>query len=318
MSTTAPRRSRDPLAAAPPTDSTIALTAPGHRSSARSGSAGRKGPTTVAGIALRMPFWVLTAALAIIFLYPLIWTAISSVSPLAGTNQTDGWGFGNYVTLANYQAGIWVYLFNSAFVSLLTVALTLAISLLGGYAFARFSFPGKNVLFLSTLAILMVPYATLLIPLYVLLNAVGLSNSLVGVALVLTMFQLPFSMFMMRISFESIPREMDEAAMVDGCNSWTVLWRVLVPAVKPGMITVGLFAFLTAWNDFMAPLILINDSNRMTLPLAVSNLRGQVQGVVDYGATEAGVVVLALPCIVLFLILQRHYVRGFMSGAFKG
>jgi multiple sugar transport system permease protein len=169
-----------------------------------------------------------------------------------------------------------------------------------------------------TLAILMVPYATLLIPLYVLLNQLGLQNSLVGVALVLTVFQLPFSTFMMRISFESIPRELDEAAMVDGCTSFAVLWRVLIPGVKPGLITVGLFAFLAAWNDFLAPLILINDSNRFTLPLAVSNMRGQVQGVVDYGATEAGVMVLALPCIVLFLLLQRHYVRGFMSGALKG
>ncbi len=80
----------------------------------------------------------------------------------------------------------------------------------------------------------------------------------------------------------------------------------------------GLFAFLTAWNDFIAPLILINDQSRITLPLAVANLRGQTMGVIDYGVTEAGVVVLALPCIVLFLILQRHYVRGFMSGAFKG
>jgi multiple sugar transport system permease protein len=273
---------------------------------------------TVAGIALRMPYWVFTGGLAVIFLFPLAWTAVSSVSPQPGTNQVDGWGFGNYVTLAGYQAGIWRYLANSAFVSLLTVALTLLISLLGGYAFARFRFPGKNVLFLATLAILMVPYATLLIPLYVLLNYVGLSNSLVGVALVLTMFQLPFATFMMRISFEAIPRELDESAQVDGCSPFTVLRRVLLPSVKPGLITVGLFAFLAAWNDFMAPLILINDSDRMTLPLAVANLRGQVQGVVDYGATEAGVVVLALPCAVLFLLLQRHYVRGFMTGALKG
>ncbi|SDZ50611.1 carbohydrate ABC transporter permease [Herbiconiux ginsengi] len=294
-----------------------AASAPAPRAAARSRRRPQKG-VSLGGIALRMPFWVLTSALAIIFLYPLIWTAVSSVAPLPGTNQTDGWGFGNYVTLANYQDGILQYIGNSVFVSLLTVVLTLGISLLGGYAFARFDFRGKNVLFLATIAILMVPYATLLIPLYVLLNLVGLSNSLVGVALVLTMFQLPFSTFMMRIAFESIPRELDEAGMVDGCNSWTVLWKVLVPAVKPGLITVGLFAFLAAWNDFMAPLILINDSARMTLPLAISNLRGQVQGVVDYGATEAGVVVLALPCIVLFLILQRHYVRGFMSGAFKG
>lgn len=274
--------------------------------------------STVLGIATRIPFWVLTSAIAIVFLYPLVWTAIDSVSPRPGTSQTDGYGIGNYLALGEYQAGIGQYLLNSTIVCVLTVAMTLVVSVLGGFAFARFSFPGKNVLFLTTLGILMVPYATLLIPLYVLLSQVGLQNSLFGVALVLTMFQLPFSTFMMRISFESVPRELDEAALVDGCTTFSALRRVLLPAVRPGLITVGLFAFLASWNDFLAPLILINDSNRMTLPLAISNLRGQVQGVVDYGATEAGVVVLAVPCIALFLILQRHYVRGFMSGAFKG
>lgn len=295
-----------PRAAA--TGSTRAIVAPGFRD--------RRRPTE--RLLWGVPSKVFTGALAIIFLYPLVWTGVASVSPQAGTTQSEGWGFGNYVKLSNFQSGIWVYLGNSIFVSVLTVVLTLLVSFLGGYAFARFQFPGKNLLFLSVLAILMVPYATLLIPLYVILNAVGLQNSLVGVALVLTMFQLPFSMFMMRISFESVPRELDEAALVDGCTSFSALWRVLLPAVKPGLITVGLFAFLTAWNDFIAPLILINDQSRITLPLAVANLRGQTMGVIDYGVTEAGVVVLALPCIVLFLILQRHYVRGFMSGAFKG
>lgn len=293
----------------PATLSTRAIVAPG--------STGRRrrsqGP-----VLWGLPSKIFTGALAIIFLYPLVWTGVASVSPQAGTSQVDGWGFANYAKLASFQSGIWVYLGNSLFVSLLTVALTLIVSFFGGYAFARFSFPGKNMLFLLVLAILMVPYATLLIPLYVILNAVGLQNSLVGVALVLTMFQLPFSMFMMRISFESVPRELDEAALVDGCTSFSALRRVLLPAVKPGLITVGLFAFLTAWNDFIAPLILINDQSKITLPLAVANLRGQTMGVIDYGVTEAGVVVLALPCIVLFLILQRHYVRGFMSGAFKG
>ena len=144
----------------------------------------------------------------------------------------------------------------------MTVVLTLIVSLLGGYAFARFRFPGKNLLFLATLAILMVPYATLLIPLYVLLNGIGLQNSLVGLALVLTMFQLPFAMFMMRISFESVPARAGRGGLVDGCGTFSALWRVLLPAVKPGLITVGLFAFLAAWNDFIAPLILINDSNK--------------------------------------------------------
>jgi multiple sugar transport system permease protein len=266
----------------------------------------------------RTPYYVLTGGIVILFMFPLVWAAVASVAPQGGTAQAVGWGFGNYATLAGYQAGVVQYVLNSLAVSLMTVAFTLSISLLGGYAFARFTFPGKNVLFLLTLMILMVPYATLLIPLYVLLNSIGLQNSLVGLALVLTMFQLPFATFMMRISFESVPAELEEAALVDGCSSFRALISVLVPAVKPGLITVGLFAFLAAWNDFIAPLILISDSDKIPLPLAIANMRQQVMGIVDFGATEAGVVVLALPCVVLFLLLQRHYVQGFMSGALKG
>jgi multiple sugar transport system permease protein len=270
------------------------------------------------GWAVRTPAWVLQVGLAIIFLFPLVWAGVASVSPQGGSNQVHGWGFGNYRTLADYQDGVVTYTLNSVIVSGLTVAFTVFTSTLGGYAFARFRFPGRNVLFLATLAILMVPYATLLIPLYVLLNDLGLQNSLVGLALVMTLFQLPFATFLMRISFESIPRELDEAALVDGAGRIRVLLYVLLPAVKPGLITVGLFAFLAAWNDFITPLILISDTSKSTLPLAVANLRGQVMGIVDYGATQAGVVVLALPCVLLFLVLQRHYVRGFMSGAIKG
>jgi multiple sugar transport system permease protein len=266
----------------------------------------------------RTPRHVLAGGLALLFLFPLVWAAVASVSPQAGTAQTSGWGLGNYHTLAGYQAGIGQYLLNSTLVSLMTVALTLGVSLLGGYAFAMFRFPGRNLLFLVTLAILMVPYATLLIPLYVLLNRLGLQNSLIGLALVLTMFQLPFATFMMRISFEAVPGELRESAQIDGCGTFRALLHILVPAVRPGLVTVGLFAFLAAWNDFIAPLVLISDSDKVPLPLAVANMRQQVMGIVDYGATEAGVVVLALPCIVLFLALQRHYVRGFMSGALKG
>ncbi|MFT7839770.1 carbohydrate ABC transporter permease [Saccharothrix sp. BKS2] len=274
--------------------------------------------TSLPGFVVRTPYYVLTGGLALLFLFPMVWAAVASVSPQAGTAQADGWGFANYGTLVDYQAGIWRYLLNSAVVSGLTVVFTLTIALLGGFAFARFDFPGKDLLFLVTLAILMVPYATLLIPLYVLLNALGLQNSLVGLALVLTMFQLPFATFMMRISFEALPKELEEAAFVDGCGTFAALRRVLLPAVRPGLVTVGLFAFLAAWNDFITPLVLISDSDKVPLPLAVANLRQQVMGVIDYGATEAGVVVLAVPCVFLFLVLQRQYVRGFMSGALKG
>jgi multiple sugar transport system permease protein len=267
----------------------------------------------------RTPNYVLTGGLAILFLFPLAWTVFASVSPQPFTGQTHGFGFGNYTTLFKFGVGLPMFLFNSLYVSLATVALTLIVSTLGGYAFARFKFWGREAIFLVTLSILMVPYASLLIPLYVLLNGFGLANSLVGVALILAMFQLPFATYMMRISFEAVPRELEDSALVDGCNSFDVLWRIMLPAVRPGLVTVGLFAFLAAWNDYFAPLILLTDSTKETLPLAVASLRTQILlGQVDFGATQAGVVVMGLPCVILFLLLQRYYVRGFMSGAIKG
>lgn len=264
------------------------------------------------------PYYVLTGGLAIIFLFPLAWTLYASLSPQAGTAQSVGFGLGNYLTMFEFGAGLPVFLFNSFVVTGLTVAITLIVSTLGGYAFARFKFWGKDALFLLTLSILMVPFATLIIPLYVMLNWIGLTNSFVGVALIVSMFQLPFATYMMRISFESIPRDLEESALIDGCGTFGVLWRIMVPSAVPGLVTVGLFAFLAAWNEFFAPLILLTDPAKQTLPVAIANLRQQNLGVINYGATESGVVVLAVPCIILFLLLQRYYVRGFMSGAVKG
>ena len=266
----------------------------------------------------RTPYYVLTGGLAIIFLFPLLWSFYASISPQASTGQIDGFGFGNYKTMFDFGAGLPTVAANSAVISILTVVITLLISTLGGYAFARFRFWGKDALFLLTLSILMVPYATLLITLYVMLNALGLSNSLVGVALMISMFQLPFATYMMRISFEAIPRELEESAHIDGCSTFGTLWRIMLPSVTPGLVTVGLFAFLAAWNDFFAPLILLTDPLKQPLPVTVANMRQQTMGVINYGATEAGVVIMSVPCILLFLLLQRYYVRGFMSGAIKG
>jgi multiple sugar transport system permease protein len=266
----------------------------------------------------RTPYYVMTGGLAILFLFPMIWSLIASVSPQGATKQASGYGLGNYVTLLNYGNGAPLYFFNSVVISLCTVAVTILVSLFGGYAFARFTFPGRNALFLLTLAILMVPYGTMLIPLYVLLNALGQQNSLIGVILVLSLFQLPFATFMMRISFETVPKELEESALVDGAGTLSMLRRIFLPAVRPGIITVGLFAFLAAWNDFITPLILVSDDHKSPLPLAIASLRQQTSYTIDYGATEAGVVVLAVPCLLVFILLQRYYVSGFMSGAVKG
>ena len=253
------------------------------------------------------------AALAILFLFPLLWSGWASF------RTGSGFGFDNYSRLFTEDGGVGVrQVFNSVAVSLLTVGGTLLVSTLGGYAFGRFRFPGRDILFLLTLAILMVPYATILIALYVLLGWLGLDDSLVGLSLVLIMFQLPFSLFMMRNSFEAIPKELEESALVDGCTTFTALTRVLLHAVRPGLITVALFAFLVSWNEFFAPLILLNSTDKFTMTLAVVNMRTATHGSIDYAALEAGVVVMAVPCLLLFLFMQRGYVRGFMSGALRG
>jgi multiple sugar transport system permease protein len=263
--------------------------------------------------ASRWGYHITATALAILFLSPLLWSGWASLR--TGT----GFGLENYDRLFTSDNGIRPHhVINSVTVSVLTVVGTLLVSTLGGYAFGRFRFPGRNALFLLTLAILMVPYATILIALYVLLGWIGLQDSLVGLSLVLIMFQLPFSIFMMRNSFEAIPKELEESAFIDGCDSGSALTRILLPAVRPGLITVGLFAFLTSWSEFFAPLILLNSTDRFTTTLAVVNMRTASHGSIDYAALEAGVVFMAVPCLILFAFMQRSYVRGFTSGALKG
>ena len=253
-----------------------------------------------------------SAALAILFLLPLGWSAWSSV------RTPRGFSLDNFSRMVHYGAGFGTYLRNSVTITALTVLGTLVVSILGGYAFGRFRFPGRNLLFLVTLAILMVPYPTILIPLYVLLGKLGLQDSLIGVSLVLIMFQLPFATYMMRNSFEALPQELEDSAAVDGCGTLATLFRVLIHAVRPALVTVGLFAFLAAWNDFFASLILLNSTTNFTLPLAVVSMRESTFGSIDYPLLQAGVVTMAIPCLILFLILQRNYVRGFMTGALRG
>jgi len=262
-------------------------------------------------------YLAISGLIAIAFVLPLVWTAVSSVAVGPGEGA-PGITLEHYQRLMSFGAGLPTYLANTLVVVAVTVLSSVVVSVLGGYAFSRFKFPGKQVLFAATLAILMVPHATILIPLYVLLGAVKLTNSLVGLGLVMVMFQLPFSIFMMRNSFDAVPRQLEEAALVDGCTSFGALTRVLLPAVMPGIVTVVLFAFLTGWNEFISALILLNDGANYTLPVALVSLVQGDWGQVDFGALQAGVVVSAVPCLLLFFVLQRAYMSGFTTGAIKG
>ena len=202
----------------------------------------------------RVIVYILEGLLALVFISPLIWVVVCSFSPQPGSAQSKGWGVNNYLTLFGYQEGLPKYLFNSVVVTLVAVVFSVVVCTLAGYSFSRFDYPGRNLGFMVTLSILMVPYASLLIPLMVWYKDIGLNDSLLGVGLVITLFQLPMSTFIMRNAFDAIPKDMEEAAMVDGCNSLQSLIKILVPVVKPSMVTVGLLAFLEAWNNFMIPL----------------------------------------------------------------
>jgi len=264
-------------------------------------------------------------AIAIFFLAPFVITLLASLRhgtearlPPLPPWPTNGISFDSYRSLDSFGAGIWQHTLNSLIVSVATVVLTVVISLLAGYGFSRYRFPMKNVFFILIIATLMIPFQSILTPLFIILARLGLNNSLFGLTLVYVTLQLPFSVFMMRNSFEAVPIELEESARVDGCSSFGTLVRIMLPAVRPGLVTVGLFAFLASWSEFFAPLILLNSTGKFTAILAVVNLRTASHGSIDYAALEAGVVFMAVPCLVLFAFLQRSYVRGFTSGALKG
>jgi multiple sugar transport system permease protein len=197
------------------------------------------------------------------------------------------------------------------------VLLTVTVSLLAGYGFSRYRFPMKNALFVLIIATLMIPFQSILTPLFIILARLGLNNSLLGLTLVYVTLQLPFSVFMMRNAFDAVPKEIEEAARIDGARDLKLLIRVLLPLVLPGIATVAIFAFLNAWNEFLAALVLLSSNEKYTLPVLMTAVRAGRLGAINWGAVQAGVIVMTIPCLIVFLLLQRYYMRGLMAGAVK-
>jgi multiple sugar transport system permease protein len=261
--------------------------------------------------------------LALLFAMPMAWSAIVSfMPPEQAAEGPPPWlprsiDTGNYEALANYGEGITNYLVNSIVVSAITILGSLLVGTLAGYGFSRFEFPLKGALFLVILTTLMIPIQSILIPLFIVLKNLGLLNSLLGVAFVYIMFQLPFSVFVMRNSFDKVPRELEEAAVVDGAGQLRMLRTVMLPIVMPGLVTIGLFAFLTSWNEFFAALILLTKESSFTLPVLLNATRQGLYGTIEWGALQAGVVITMVPCLILYILLQRYYVSGLQAGAVK-
>lgn len=259
------------------------------------------------------------AVFAAIVLMPLVWmVAVSFMAPgeaaqfpppLVPAEPT----LENYRTLfASY--GIGRYIANSALVSTLATGLALLFTVPAGYAFAKLRFKGRDKVFQILVAALVVPGQIGMLPLFLELKAMGLVNSYAGV--LVPWLAGIFGIFLVRQYCLSLPDEMLEAARIDGASEFKILTRVVLPTLKPILVTLALFVFLGSWNDFMWPLIILSDDRLYTLPVALAALsREHVQ---DNELMMAGSVVTTLPVLLLFLLLQRYYMRGLLAGSVKG
>ena len=223
----------------------------------------------------------------------------------------------NYENVIHFGAGLGTYVGNSLGVATLAIIFSLVLSVPAGFGLARFKIPYKELLFVVLLMPLMIPYQTLLTPLYFMFAKLGFANSLIGLAVVHTILQIPFSVYLMRNAFESVPRELEEAAVIDGCSTFVSFRRVFLPLVLPGMVTVALFAFIASWNEFLAALIFMNKETSFTVPIMLVSVRIGHFGSVDWGALQAGILISILPCALIYIFLQKYYVSGLLGGAVK-
>jgi multiple sugar transport system permease protein len=259
-----------------------------------------------------------------IMLSPLVFSVLASLkttqeaAALPPTYVPHELSLDGYRRLWDYQIGLSAYLGNSLRTALLTIVFTLVITVPAAYALARFPIRGKELLFLFLLMALIIPYQALLTPMFLMFAQLGLTNSVVGLAIVHTVIQLPFSLYVLRNGFAAVPREIEEAAVMDGASSWQTLHRIFLPAVRPGIITVTLFAFITSWNEFLGALVMMSKSTSFTLPVVLAAARTETSlGGTDWGMLQAGVTISIVPCVLIYLLLQRYYVSGLLSGAVK-
>jgi multiple sugar transport system permease protein len=250
---------------------------------------------------------------------PFIWMALASVKPEAEIRAVPPTWLPETWTLDNFRElftrlDFPLYFFNSTLVALLVTAGNLVFCSLLGYALAKLNFPGRKALFLVVLGMLMVPGMVTFVPQFVLVSNMGLANSYAGLAL--PFLAGPFGVFLMRQFLMSIPDDLIEAARVDGAGEWRIFWRIVLPLCRPALATLGILTFLGSWNSFLWPLVVATTEDKYTLPVALA-LYSVGQNRTDFGLLLAGAVVVVLPVLIVFLILQRHFLRGIATTGLK-
>ena len=261
---------------------------------------------------------LLLIVIAGVTLTPLLWMVSASLMPAGEANAfpppvvPSQPTFEHYISLFT-RMNLARYLLNSALLATAITLISLVINSMAGYAFAKFRFRGREPLFKLLISSLVIPAQVTMLPLFLLLNAMGAINSYAGV--IIPGMASIFGIFLIRQFAMSIPDSLIEAARIDGASDFRIYWMVILPLCKPVLMTLGVFTFMGAWNDFLWPLIVMTDDTMYTLPVALANL--SLEHVQDTELMMAGSVLTVLPVLILFAAVQRHYISGLMAGSVK-
>lgn len=258
---------------------------------------------------------------AVVMILPFVYMLSTSLKADRLVLEVPPKFFPAHPTTANFT-GAWSsndfgrYFFNSIVVAVATTLLTVLLASMMAFAFARFEFPGRRLLFAMLLLGLMVPTIMLLIPQFLLAKKLMLLDSLWGLVVFYAGGNIALNTFLLRSFFQEIPRELEEAMVVDGAGPWSRYWRLVLPLSRPALATVGIFTFLASWDEFTWALTIIADPSKRTLPIAISLFQGQ--HATSWGIVFAASVIAVLPVITIFAVFQRQFVSGLTSGALKG
>jgi trehalose/maltose transport system permease protein len=266
-------------------------------------------------------FYLLLIVIVLYTVFPFYWAIVSSLKSGSALFQVEFWPtqpqWHNYVAVFREQP-FGRNILNSVFVAVSTVALSLALALAAAYAIGRVQFRGRTLLLFVILGVSMFPQIAVLSGMFELINALGLYNNLLALSFSYLIFTLPFTVWVLTTFMRELPKELEEAAIVDGATPLTIVTRVFLPLMGPAMVTTGLLAFIAAWNEFLFALTFTLSSDMRTVPVAIALISGASSHELPWGNIMAASVIVTVPLIVLVLVFQRRIVSGLTAGAIKG
>lgn len=257
--------------------------------------------------------------------YPLVWTLLSSLKDNKQFYSNKPWALPEFPPVWSNFSYVWTeyrfagYFMNSVVVTFAATALAVLLSAMTAYVIARYPFKGSSLLYFIYVSAMMVPLILGLIPLFFLLDGIGLTNNLLGLILVYSVGALPLGIFVLVAFYKSLPKEMEEAAAIDGSSEAGIFFRIMMPLSKPGLATVAIMNILSIWNEFILGTVIMNDPLKKiyTLPVGIAVMQGEMQYRTEWGPLFAGLVISMIPIIILYSLFQRQITGGITAGAIK-